>query len=923
MKTFNTLINKKTSSYITRAALFPLCFVICFCSKYDKVTDNFNFGTALIASIDTSDVATKTLHSHSNKALKTSWVEGDEIAVWRSTTDVIYKFTQTGAIKSDGHNTNFICNETLDVPVGEEVIAVYPYSSDLSYSIKSQTGKIEDLKNVDILLAKQSIDNSGDIHLKFSPICAIIRFPKDLKVSNETNSGNITYSFSGERVANGFKLSNNGSIEPEKGAVQVSASVNNGVLADDLYLVFYPIETGNNDLFYLDSENGDHFEFYRSEFSTTKLYNVNSVSDGIVEFEDAKFKEYCVNKGDANNDGEISFAEALTIKGIYCENRSITSLEGIQAFKNLQYLHCEGNKLTQIDLSKNTNLQYLYCNNNQLTQIDLGENTNLIYLYCYSNKLTQLDLSKNTALQDLRCFSNQLTQLDLSKNTNLQYLSCNNNQLTQIDVSKNTKLQTLSCFSNQLTQLDLSGLFSLRTLNCYNNPFTNLVIKENTSLRTINIPSVIGRLEINKTVNSGDFNVSFYNGTGPIKINTLRKGEFRIPDGTKITNLIIKDCHNPLFNVIRCESETITNLIIKDLPLIDSIYCIAFNITVSNLHNFTSLDRGNVGLGSTGSTIVSSCPNLKFLSLPRDNKTIDLTDCHNLIDIWGGLDHTNIESSPCLSDFKCDTLNINNFSRDISTLRFSNVEVNQMTLSNVIPHITISASNISNLAVSNNSATKFDFRVDAGSKKASNCQFSLDGCPKLDSLRFYAQVPALSGLINSCGIIINNCPSLKVLSVNGSRGLNLTEFDFSKCANLQYLSCNDTQLTQLDVSKNTKLQTLSCFNCGLTQLDVSKNTNLQYLYCDYNKLTQLDVSKNTKLQTVSCYNSGLAQLDVSKCSDYFELCAWYKYGSSSTNTLSTLWIRKGYNYTFIDREQDIYNSNELKSKFGTTVIEVD
>jgi len=75
----------------------------------------------------------------------------------------------------------------------------------------------------------------------------------------------------------------------------------------------------------------------------------------------------------------------------------------------------------------------------------------LITLECNDNKLTSLDISKNTALQGLVC--NNLTSLDVSRNTALTYLDCSGSydkigQLTTLDVSKNTALTELYCSHN-------------------------------------------------------------------------------------------------------------------------------------------------------------------------------------------------------------------------------------------------------------------------------------------------------------------------------------------------------------------------------------------------------------------------------------------------------------------------------------------
>jgi hypothetical protein len=54
----------------------------------------------------------------------------------------------------------------------------------------------------------------------------------------------------------------------------------------------------------------------------------------------------------------------------------------------------------------------------------------LNYLYCDNNRLTKLDLTHNPALESLYCDNNRLTKLDVSKNTALEYLDCSYNLMT-------------------------------------------------------------------------------------------------------------------------------------------------------------------------------------------------------------------------------------------------------------------------------------------------------------------------------------------------------------------------------------------------------------------------------------------------------------------------------------------------------------
>ena len=160
----------------------------------------------------------------------------------------------------------------------------------------------------------------------------------------------------------------------------------------------------------------------------------------------------------------------LLVSGTSSNPGALTSLQGIEYFESLTYLTCSYNRLTSLDISKNTALTYLTCSYNQLTSLDISKNTALTDFSCDDNQLTALDVSKNTALTSLYCSDNQLTSLDFSQNTALGTLSCYNNQLTSLDISKNTALIKLSCYNNQLTSLDISQNTALAYLYCSENP---------------------------------------------------------------------------------------------------------------------------------------------------------------------------------------------------------------------------------------------------------------------------------------------------------------------------------------------------------------------------------------------------------------------------------------------------------------------
>ena len=197
---------------------------------------------------------------------------------------------------------------------------------------------------------------------------------------------------------------------------------------------------------------------------------------------------------------DVSKNTALT--ELNCNSNQLTALD-VSQNTALEKLNCNTNPLNALDVSKNTALTELNCNTNQLTALDVSRNTALEKLNCYKNQLTALDITQNSALTTLWCFANRLTALDVSKNIVLTELDCSANPLTALDVSKNTALTSLGCSLNQLTALDVSKNTALRELQCYNNQLTTLDVSKNTALTNLYCPgNQIKGEEMTRLVNS-------------------------------------------------------------------------------------------------------------------------------------------------------------------------------------------------------------------------------------------------------------------------------------------------------------------------------------------------------------------------------------------------------------------------------------
>jgi|GEM_PF-5152585 len=257
-------------------------------------------------------------------------------------------------------------------------------------------------------------------------------------------------------------------------------------------------------------------------------------------FTDAVFRAYVYNAIGKTTTEPIYDTDVENIKGLIVSfaykynidnGYKISSISGIEFFKNLSYfdchnqeimnldlrnnkaltdLYCGINKITSLDLSNNTALQKIDCSSNynltnliirknnvlrelkcydcsKLTNLDLSDNTALTTLSCAGNKLTSLNVLNDVALVDLDCWGNQLTSLDVSTNLALTKLSCSSNQLKSLDVSKNSALTFLDCSSNYLTSLDVSKNLNLVDLYCSGNFFTKADVKTNTTLKDFDV----------------------------------------------------------------------------------------------------------------------------------------------------------------------------------------------------------------------------------------------------------------------------------------------------------------------------------------------------------------------------------------------------------------------------------------------------
>ncbi|MDL2265209.1 hypothetical protein LJC57_06275 [Parabacteroides sp. OttesenSCG-928-G07] len=205
----------------------------------------------------------------------------------------------------------------------------------------------------------------------------------------------------------------------------------------------------------------------------------------LAHISDPILKSYIIDNFDSDKNGLLSIAEVFDVTEINIEGKNITSLSGIENFFHLNELDCTNNRLSELDLTKNTQLNRLDCDDNELTKLILPKNAKITFLACSSNKLTTIDLSAATELTFFSCEINPLSKLDLSENRKLKLVYCSNNLLNSINISTCTELTDLRLRDNKLTSIDISANTELKELDLYANLLTSIDISKNTKLKVL------------------------------------------------------------------------------------------------------------------------------------------------------------------------------------------------------------------------------------------------------------------------------------------------------------------------------------------------------------------------------------------------------------------------------------------------------
>jgi hypothetical protein len=301
------------------------------------------------------------------------------------------------------------------------------------------------------------------------------------------------------------------------------------------------------------------------------LASATDVKINETTFPDSNFRNWVLSQ-EYGSDGVLTDEELKNVTSLNISRLDIHDQKGIEYFTALKELNCMTNKLTTLDLSKNTALERLECRGNRLTTINLLENRKLRCLNCggisYGNQITSLDVSRCTELDTLTCSGNPLTSLDVSKNTKLICLECYDSQLTSLDLSKNTALRRLHCNNNQLTTLDLSNNTELDLLQCSNNLLTTLDVTKNSALTYL---------------------TCMHNKLTTLCISNNKSLEEIICFDNQLTTLDVSGCS--ALRTLSCTDNQLATLYMSGCSALEELLCNDNQFTTLDLSENTMLNR--------------------------------------------------------------------------------------------------------------------------------------------------------------------------------------------------------------------------------------------------------------------------------------------------------------------------------------------
>lgn len=499
--------------------------------------------------------------------------------------------------------------------------------------------------------------------------------------------------------------------------------------------------------------------------------DIYKVAIDEVNFPDKEFREV-VSDFDTDKDGYLTTAELYAVSEINAQVSLISDLKGIEYFTELKRLIVSSNKLTSLDLSKNTKLTSLSCDYNKLTSLDLSNNKLLVYVYCSKNEIEELVLPKDNKIKALEIENNKIKEVDVASMPYLTTLACEGNSLlylSDFNVESTSSSHIFPSFSGKdnvrdielegdiitIEGADLSRIFNLKGAYLTNE---GLDVVDNTVTYDYYVGNCVHVSSVDSLILNVTINVT-------IKDEGIEINEENFPD-SYFRRLVSDDYDTDKDGKLnRVERKGVATM----------------RVSNSNTHSivgveyFTRLEE-LVCLSSLDSVDVTALTELSTLKAYGHFVGIDLSKNTKLTSLYINSDSLKSLDLSVLTELT----NLKYFGKNIETIDLSNnLNLNE---------IDVQSSNIKYLDLSKNSAVE---------------KINASDCLELETLVLPETNNYVSIDISRCdklnGLDFTKTPNINTLSIDEFK---YKEFDFTGCKRLCSLYCRDGKLAWIDLSFN-------------------------------------------------------------------------------------------------------------------------
>lgn len=391
---------------------------------------------------------------------------------------------------------------------------------------------------------------------------------------------------------------------------------------------------------------------------------------------------------DANGDGEIQQDEASQVKSLDVSSSSVSSLDGITNFVNLEALNCSYNDIDKIFMTNMASIKWINASHNTLNGggISVGPNIEYIDLnhvnfsqialnLSNKNMLSYLNL-QNSDIYELDCSNSKLTTLILNGCSNLHILDCSNNLLTSLDLSglnitreayylgsgPNTLTHYkggVDCSHNNLTNLNIANL-TTNFLNCSYNNLTSLNASTLTLVKMPNVPLYAipepslyfdcSHNQLNSLAVNGSFVIQYfdcsYNNLTMLNVPNIIT-QFFSCNNNNLTSLNISDSSE--INILNMSYNSMTSFVSPVLPEVSNPNGIMTYFNTSHSLNCSHNQLTFLNLNNTQIPSVNASDNNIHTLFVKNGIYNEFTDLQNNPDI----------QSVCADDDPVDPSNSN------------------------------------------------------------------------------------------------------------------------------------------------------------------------------------------------------------------------------------------------------------------------